>query len=296
MAQLSSKEIYYKTGEIGVGKTSKSTKSVFYSAILAGIFISLGCIAYYSVVPFFPDEFKGLGISIGGVLFSIGILLVLMAGADLYTGNALVAVGCYQKRYSIIKVIKNNLLVLGGNLTGTTLVAFLMTLSDFSPKISAASNEALLHTVEKKIDPFMLTSLEMGPLIGIFASAILCNIIVAVIVWMSYAGENVADKALVSVIGIAVFVVSGYEHVVANGYYFSKYVFNELFIEGNLISVEVWIALFLSVVVVAIGNFIGGAIFIGGMYHKVHFECDECDAKCGRTKDIVKLEDIEKKK
>ncbi len=271
MNQLSSKEIYEKTAEIGIYKTSNKLKSTLIGAILAGIFISLGSIGYFNIVPFFPSEFKGLAVFIGGIAFSIGIIAVIFAGAELFTGNSLVSIGAFKGHYSIKVLIKNNFWVLIGNLIGTIFMGLLMSISHIGRWGESAikSHDYLSHVVISKTEMFMYSNFDFAGWIGILAAAILCNIIVAVIVWMSYAGKTMSDKTLMMVVGIAVFVVSGYEHVVANGYYFAKYIFTELMMNGNF-DFEILVAMGLSTIVVAIGNFIGGAIVIGGLYHILH--------------------------
>ncbi len=271
MNQLTSKEIYEKTAGIGVYKTSNRLKSTIIGAILAGIFVSLGSIGYFNIVPFFPSEFKGLATFIGGIAFSIGIIAVIFAGAELYTGNSLVSIGAFKGHYSKMTLIKNNLWVLVGNLIGTIFMGILMSISHVGRWGESAikSHHYLTNVVTSKTEMFMYSDFNFNAWLGILASAILCNIIVALIVWMSYAGKTMGDKTLMMVVGIAVFVVSGYEHVVANGYYFAKYIFTEFFMNGNF-DFEMLVAMSISTVIVAIGNFIGGAIVIGGLYHLLH--------------------------
>ncbi len=271
MNQLTSKEIYEKTAGIGVYKTSNKLKHTLIGAILAGIFVSLGSIGYFNTVPFFPSEFKGLAVFIGGIVFSIGIIAVIFAGAELYTGNSLVSVGAFKGHYSKMILIKNNIWVLIGNLIGTASMGLLMSISHIGRWGDSAikSHDYLSHVVIGKTEMFMYSNFDFDAWLGIFASAILCNIIVALIVWMSYAGKTMSDKTLMMVVGIAVFVVSGYEHVVANGYYFAKYIFTELLINGNF-NFEIFVAMSISTIIVAIGNFVGGAIVIGGFYHLLH--------------------------
>ncbi len=271
MIQLTSKEVYEKTALIGVSKTSNRLRSTLIGAILAGIFVSLGSIGYFNVVPFFPSEFKGLAIFIGGIIFSIGIIAVVFAGAELFTGNSLVSLGAFKGKYSTLVLIKNNVWVLIGNMIGTIFMGLLMSISHIGRWGSSAaySHEYLSTVVEGKTSMFMFSDFHFAAWLGILAAAILCNIIVALIVWMSYAGKTMADKTLMMVVGIAVFVVSGYEHVVANGYYFAKYIFTEMII-NNSFDFEMLFAMGINTIIVAIGNFIGGALVIGGLYHILH--------------------------
>ncbi len=271
MQHLSSKEVYEKTIQIGIYKTSNPLKSTIIGAILAGIFVGLGSIGYFNVAPFFPSEFKGLAIFIGGIIFSIGIIAILYAGSELFTGNSLLSIAAFRGHYSKKILIKNNLWVLFGNLIGTTFMAIVMSISHIGrwSESSIKSHDYLSHVVISKTEMFMYSNFDYTAWIGIFAAAILCNIIVALVVWISYAGHTMSDKTLMMVIGIAVFVVSGYEHVVANGYYFGKYLFTEAFINHSF-DIEILVAMGISTIIVGIGNFIGGAFILGGLYHLLH--------------------------
>ncbi len=271
MNQLTSKEVYEKTAAVGVSKTSNRLQKTLIGAILAGIFISLGSIGYFNIVPFFSADLKGLAIVLGGIAFSIGIIAVVFAGAELYTGNSLVAIGAFKGQYSVRDLVKNNFWVLVGNLIGTIFMGLLMSMSHIGRWGSSAitSHDYLSNVVTGKTSMFMFSGFEFSAWIGVFAAAILCNIIVALIVWMSYAGKTMGDKTLMMVVGIMVFVVSGYEHVVANGYYFAKYIFTELFM-NNTFDFEILVAMGLNTIIVAVGNFVGGAIVISGLYHLLH--------------------------
>ncbi len=273
MNHLSSKEVYEKVAEVGVHKTSARLKPMFFGAVLAGIFISLGAVGYLNVVPFFPPEFKGLAIFIGGIIYSIGIISVAFAGAELFTGNTLNSVGAFKGHYSKLAPIISNAWVLLGNLVGTLFMGLLMSVSHIHAwnDSTSSSHDYLTDIVVSRTEMFMFSSFDFPAWLGIFASAIVCNIIVALIVWMLYAGRTMSDKTLLMVIGIIAFVVSGSEHVVANGYYFSKYMFTEAMF-NNAFSFEMLVAIGLNTIIVAIGNFIGGAFIIGGLYHIYHKE------------------------
>ncbi len=273
MQQLTSKEIYIKTAEVGILKTSSRLRPMFFGAVLAGIYISLGAIANLSVVPFFPAELRGLALFTGGILFSIAIMGIVFAGGELFNGNTLLAVGFFRGHYSKTAILKNNLWVLLGNLVGTTFMALLMSITHINrwTESSAHSHEYLSNIVSAKTEMFMYSSFDIPGWFAILSAAVLCNIIAVLVVWMVTGGKSMGDKPLIMIVGITVFVVSGYEHVVANGYFFAKVVLTDLFIYG-IFNFELFVAMLLSTVIVAIGNFIGGGLVIGGLYHLVHKE------------------------
>ncbi len=246
------KEMYEFTTGVGEAKISKSNFKTFIGAVLAGIFISLGAVGYYNIVPHAAD--KGLGVFLGGIAFSIGLILVLVAGADLFTGNALVTIGLFRGKYGFKAVLKNWAIVLVGNLVGTAFMGFLV---GYAHIYNEAELNYLEHVVQAKTEKEFFVLL---------ASAILCNIIVALLVWMAYGCKTVTDKVVMSVVGIIVFVVSGYEHVVANGFYFYSYLFAKFGVAG-LFNMELQSGILYNLSVATIGNLIGGGLVIAGLYY-----------------------------
>jgi formate/nitrite transporter len=246
------KEMYEFTTGVGEAKINKGDFKTFVGSVLAGIFISLGAIGYFNIVPHALD--KGLGVFLGGVAFSIGLILVIVAGADLFTGNALTTIGLFRGKYGFVAVLRNWLLVLAGNIVGTVFMGFLVGSAHIYNDAELAYLEKVVHAKTEK--EFMV----------LLASAILCNIIVALLVWMAYGCKTVADKVLMSVVGIVVFVVSGYEHVVANGFYFYSYMFSKFGFAG-LFDGSLQAGFWYNLSVAAIGNIIGGGLVIAGLYH-----------------------------
>ncbi|XMB85229.1 formate/nitrite transporter family protein [Mycoplasmatota bacterium WC44] len=247
----SPKEILEFTKDVGEVKINKSNMKTFIGSVLAGIFISLGAIGYFNVVPHIDSSMKGLAVFLGGVCFSIGLILVVVAGADLFTGNALTTLGMFDKRYKFKAVLKNWLIVLLGNIVGAMFMGFLVAKAHV---ITGVELEYLEKVVTSKITKDIPTLL---------ASGILCNIIVALLVWMVYGCKTVTDKVMISVVGIIVFVVAGFEHVVANAFYFYAYLFNQ----SNLLDLTLQGGFLYNFVIVAIANCIGGGVVVAGLYH-----------------------------
>ncbi|MGL4730973.1 MAG: formate/nitrite transporter family protein [Clostridium sp.] len=260
---LSPLEVTEYVEQVGVKKASNRPIQTLFSGILAGAFIALG--AFGSAVASHSIGNFGLSKTVAGLVFPVGLLLVLICGAELFTGNCLLSVAVAEKRISVGAMAKNLTIVFIGNLIGSLIIAGLVYaagLLDFNHGGVAAY---AIKVATKK------ANLTFGQAL---ASGILCNIIVCLSVWGSYAAKDVAGKVLMGFIPIFVFVISGFEHCVANMYYFSAGMLSKLnpaYVELSHQPAEKLANLNMGGIVhnmipVTIGNIIGGAVCIGLVY------------------------------
>lgn len=262
-------EVANYTVEAGIKKANMSAGKVLASAFLAGAYISFGVFgsvaASYNLLS--NPETYGLGKALAGLMFPTGLLLVLIAGADLFTGNILITLAALQKRVTWGKTLSNWVLVWIGNLLGAVVVSLLVTLSGVFDWSSGLFGGVIVKNAIGKLS---------SNWVSLIASGILCNWLVCATVWMTYAAKDVAGKVLAGFWGIFLFVCTGFEHSVANmGYLFSglfaKY--NPAYLEAahksvadaSVINIQ---DIFLNnLLPVTIGNILGGMIFVAFIYN-----------------------------
>ena len=241
---LAPKEIAEATVGVGKYKTSKKNSIVFVSAMLAGLFIGLGYTGYLIVSGIMADA--AVGKVVGALLFPVGLLLVLIAGADLFTGNTLVTMAWYKKEIKLGDVAKNLSIVWLGNLVGAL---FLVVLVYYSNTFTGSIAEGVMHLAEKKVHLNMVELLTRSTL---------CNILVAITVYMSYAAKDVTGQVIISYIPIWLFVITGFEHCVANMFVLPM---------GYLLGADLTIGqIMANIIPVTIGNIIGGMLVTAAYY------------------------------
>jgi formate/nitrite transporter len=248
-------EIALRVQAVGVKKARLPLLSQLILSVLGGAFIGMGALLYVLV---HADE--GLGFAArqltAGLSFCIGMLLVVVAGAELFTGNNLIVMARAQGAIGSGEVLRNWAIVFAGNLVGTAGLALLVWLSRHPDMNGGAIGRDYVHIAETKAAlPFMV-ALWRG---------ILCNALVCLAIWMSYAGRSVIDKAVAIVFPIAAFVACGFEHCIANLYYFAMALLlapdsSVLLLDGML----------RNIVAVVIGNVIGGSVLVGLVYYLIY--------------------------
>ena len=228
--------------DVGQCKTQRKFRALVIQGILAGMFIAMGAIGYFNLVTYTADP--GLGKFLGALIFTTGIIAILLLGSELFTSNCLAILCVYKKHVKLASFLKILITVLLANLVGAIIMSLLST-------GAGIFTEPMLETVFKTA--LKKTTMPVGQM---FISAILCNIIVCAGVMMAYSANTVTGKIMAIWFPIAVFVLSGTEHIVANMFYLTM-----AFINGAGITVT---GILISFVVVTIGNFIGGSIVIAG--------------------------------
>ena len=206
----SPREIAGRVRDFCVSKARLPLLTMAMLGLLAGAFIGLGSLFYTLVI---SDETLGFAASrvVGGVCFSLGLLLVIVAGAELFTGNNFLAMGWADGCISLREVLRNWAVVSVTNFAGAAGLAVLVYLSGHWEMNAGAVGAAYLKIAAAKA----ALSAERAFFLGV-----LCNILVCMAVWMAVAGRSVADKFVAIVFPISAFVAAGFEHSIANMYFF----------------------------------------------------------------------------
>lgn len=250
-----------------VQKTTASDWKVIILGIFAGFYIGFGA-AIATLVGSDSAKFLGVGLSkffVGGV-FSVGLMLVVIAGAELFTGNNLMLMGVLDRKVSVGKVLYKWLLVYLANFAGSILLAYLIYASGLWKGGEFLTGIAALKIAAGKV------SLPWGEA---FVRGILCNILVCLAVWMAIASNNIIGKIFAIFFPIMTFVAMGFEHSVANMYFIPL----GLFLKGTAAATAsgldlgglTWIAfLWKNLLPVTLGNIVGGAGFVGTLYWMVY--------------------------
>ncbi|MDF2152855.1 formate/nitrite transporter family protein [Vibrio sp. CAU 1672] len=257
---FSPRQIAEKVDSIGVTKARLPLLSMVMLGVLAGAFIGLGGL-YFTIVK--SDASLGFATQqvLGGVTFSLGLILVIVAGAELFTGNNLLAMAWADKKITTLELLKNWVVVCLANLVGAVGVATLVFLSGH-PEM----NQGTIAATYAKI---AVAKCDM-PFWTAFFRGVLCNILVCMAVWMALAGRSVIDKAVAIVFPISAFVAAGFEHSIANMYFIPLGMMLQssgtVEVAG---SVGMW-GLVSNLFPVILGNLVGGSVFVGLVYHVIY--------------------------
>ena len=265
---LTPSEIVDFTEETGVKKATMPLSRTLLLAFLAGVFIALASVGSNII----SHNIENIGVAkyLAGLIFPTGLILVVIAGAELYTGNNLIPIAVLSGRVKWSKYIWNLSFVWLGNLVGSVFIALLIYLSG-----QLDYTQGLLGAYTIKVAS-VKSSLSFTQALS---SGILCNLLVCLAVWMSYAAKDIAGKTLVIFFPIWLFIASGYEHSVANMYYLSAGLMaksNPEFINQagaelgltpeNINNLTIMNAFTENLIPVTLGNLIGGALFVGAWY------------------------------
>lgn len=246
-------EIARKVELIGVTKANLSVLRTIALGALAGAFIALGG-AYFTLVV--TNSGLGFGITrlIGGVAFSLGLVLVVIAGAELFTGNNLIVMAWAEKKITTRRLLRNWGLVYCSNFVGAVVVAFLMDGSG----VLLVNDGAMMRTAAR----IAAAKLELG-WTEAFIRGVLCNALVCLAIWLCIAAHSVIGKIFAIIFPVSAFVALGFEHSVANMY---------LIPIGMLSGVEATIPAFIleNLVPVTLGNIVGGSVLVAMTYWIVY--------------------------
>ncbi|MGG0658361.1 formate/nitrite transporter family protein [Rummeliibacillus pycnus] len=232
----------------GVGKASYSIFKMLVLGFLGGAFIALGFLLDIRVSGNMPEAWGSFAGFIGAAVFPLGLILVLLAGAELITGNMMsVAMAFYAKKISIPALIRNWFWVTLANLLGALFVAFF-----FGHIVGLTETGPFLHKTvaiakAKTADSFLQT----------FISGIGCNWLVCLAVWLAYGANDFVGKIAGIWFPVTAFVAIGFQHVVANMFVIPAAIF-----AGQ----ATWTEFISNVIPAFLGNVVGGAVFVGLIY------------------------------
>ena len=279
---LPPREMARKAEQVGVSKAGLSTIETFVHSILAGAFIALGAIFATTVTTGGGELPYGVSRLLGGLAFSLGLILVIVAGAELFTGNNLLVMAWASRRVSTARLLRNWAIVFAGNFVGAIATAFILFASkQYEFGGGAVGVQALSIAAAK-------TNLGFGQAIVLGA---LCNALVCLAVWLCYSAHSTTDKVLAIVPPIAAFVAAGFEHSVANMFFIPMGLLvksNSAFVAAQTnvpdLSTLTW-GNFLraNLLPVTIGNVIGGAVMVGAVYWFVYLRAPRSPSTGGRA-------------
>lgn len=253
---------------ICVQKVNASVFKLIILGILAGAYIAFGaCLA--TVVSNDAAKYVGLGLTrlVSGAVFSLGLMLVVIAGAELFTGNNLMLMSVLDKKASFKKVLFKWLVVFAANFLGAILLAYLY----YKTGLWKMGDNMAVGANALKLANFRMNLTFMEAL----TRGILCNWLVCLAVWMAIASRDVIGKIFACFFPIMAFVAIGFEHCVANMYFIPMGLFLKssglIAVEGLDLTNLTWANFFVkNLIPVTIGNIIGGAIFVGYIYWTVY--------------------------
>ena len=253
--------------DIGVSKAKQDTLKTAVLAVLAGAFIAFGAIFSTLIT---SDSTMSYGVSklLGGLAFSLGLILVVVGGAELFTGNILLVMAWASKKVTTVQVLKNWLVVYLGNMFGAFSIVVLMLLSGHYLFGKGVIGANVLRIAEAKCQLGFMQAIVLG---------ILCNILVCLAIWLCYSTQSVHGKILAIIFPITAFVAAGFEHSVANMYFIPMGILVKNAGDPALwdliqASPDQFQALSWSkylgnnLLPVTIGNIIGGSLFVGLAY------------------------------
>jgi formate/nitrite transporter len=212
-----------------------------------------------------PDTY-GLGKVLAGAVFGTGLMLVLIAGGELFTGNTLIIVGVLDRKVKVSQMLSNWLIVYFGNFIGSLFIAYMMNRSGLFN-----SGNAVLGGQTIKIAVYK-TQLSFH---SAFFLGIMCNWLVCLAVWVSFAARDAVGKMFACFFIIGLFITSGFEHSVANMYYIPAGILaksNPAWVEAAHVSLEQlanlnWLSFVIkNLIPVTLGNIVGGSVMVGGLY------------------------------
>jgi formate/nitrite transporter len=259
--------------DVGVAKAGLPGSKLLPLAVLAGAFIAMGALFSTTATAGTSELAFGVTRLVAGLTFSLGLILVVVAGAELFTGNNLVVMAWAGRRVTTARLLWIWLLVYLGNFAGAIATAGLVYLArQYELGGGAVAEQAVAIGVAK-------TSLDFGQAVVLGA---LCNALVCLAVWLTYSARTTTDRILAVVPPIAAFVAAGFEHSVANMYFipFALFVKSDAGalaeVGGNVdTSALTWGAFLLdNLVPVTLGNLIGGTLMVGAVYWFVYLRVD----------------------
>jgi formate transporter len=266
-------EMAHKAESIGIRKANMDFWSTITLAVLAGAFIALGAIFATTVIAGAGDKLAyGVSRLLSGLVFSLGLILVIVAGAELFTGNNLIVMAWAGGKVSTYALLRNWGYVYLGNFIGSIATAFIVFVGKQYTFGNGAVGLNALNIANAKAGLGFVQALALG---------VMCNALVCVAVWLCFSARSTTDKILSIIPPISAFVAAGFEHSIANMYFipiglFIKQWGTPQFFQAigktasdfpNL----TWYNFFVgNLLPVTIGNIIGGAVMVGLVYWFVY--------------------------
>ncbi|HJV68150.1 formate/nitrite transporter family protein [Ideonella sp.] len=246
------KDIAGRVCEVGMAKARLPLLTLALLGVLAGAFIGLGSLLYTLVM---SDASLGFAAQrfLGGLVFSLGLVLVVVAGAELFTGNSLIAMGWASRCVSTPELLRNWAVACVANFVGAAGLALLVGWSGAMAMNQGAVAQAVVKIASAK---------AALPWAEAFFRGVLCNVLVCMAVWMTLAGRSVTDKIVAIVFPITAFVAAGFEHSIANMYFFPL----AMWLGAPL----GWGDMLHNLAPVIAGNIVGGSVLVALVYWVIY--------------------------
>lgn len=265
LSALTTGEILEKVSDSGIAKAEGKTLRLLIWALLAGAYIAFGAQASQMVsfnLLADPDSL-GVGRLVSAAVFPVGLMMVVLCGAELFTGNCLMIIGVLDRKIRISGMLRNWVLVYLGNFLGALLVVALMKSTGLWETGSGLLGASVIKTAQAKVQ------LSFGQA---FVRGVLCNWLVCLAVWMSTGARETVSKIFAIWFCIGLFVISGFEHSIANMYFIPAGIAAAADsglaqLAGCDVSVlTVGNFLVKNLLPVTLGNILGGGLFVGMVY------------------------------
>lgn len=260
-------EVAQKAEDVGVHKASLGALETLALAVLAGAFIAMGAVFATTVTTATGGAVPwGVSRMLGGLVFSLGLILVVVAGAELFTGNNLIVMAWISGKLTLPRLLRNWSIVYAGNMVGALGTALLVWLSGQYTFAGGAVGLNALALATHKVGLGFVQAVALG---------ILCNALVCLAVWLAMAARTVTDKIVAVIFPIAAFVAAGFEHCVANMYFIpigllikTDSAFMASLGPSAQRAADLTLKGFLwhNLVPVTLGNIIGGGVLVGLVY------------------------------
>ena len=256
-------EIKEAVEKVGVKKTRLPPLASFMLAMVAGGSVGLGALYYTIVASDAAMSFATVRV-LGGLAFSLGLVLVLVGGAELFTGNNLIVMAWASRKVTTREMLRNWVIVYCGNLVGSLGLVVLVFLSHHLDMNGGRIGLSILNTAVSKIQPDAVT---------LFVKGILCNVLVCLAVWLAYGARSVGDKIIALILPVSAFIAAGFEHCVANMYFLPL---AWLLVQTGHVPANVDTSLITisgiihNLVPVTLGNIVGGAGLVGAVYWTIY--------------------------
>ncbi|MDF7647973.1 formate transporter FocA [Erwiniaceae bacterium L1_54_3] len=258
--------------DAGVYKATKNPLTTFFLAITAGVFISIAFVFYITATTGTGAMPYGIAKLIGGICFSLGLMLVVVCGADLFTSTVLIVVAKASGRITWLQLGRNWLYVYIGNLFGALFFVALIWFSGEHMVANGAWGLNVLQTADHKMHHTFIEAVSLGTL---------ANLMVCLAVWMSYSGRSLFDKMFAMILPVGMFVASGFEHSIANMFLVPMAIVIRDFASpefwqmagssaAQFPSLSVGDFIINNLIPVTIGNIIGGGLLVGLTYWVIY--------------------------
>jgi len=253
-------EIARRIETAGVAKARLALVPLVMLGILAGAFIGLGSMLFVLVR---ADATLGFAASqlVAGCVFSLGLLMVVVAGAELFTGNNLLVLAWAERKITTAQVLRNWGLVCAANFVGAAGLAVLVYLSGHTGLAGGAVGRTVVRIALAK---------QQLPWQEAFVRGVLCNVLVCMAVWMAMAGRSVVDRAVAVVFPVTAFVAAGFEHSIANMYLMPLALLVQSGGDAAGAGAVTLAGMAKNLAFVIAGNIVGGSVLVGLVYHFIY--------------------------